>query len=261
MGAWSLRWGAPVLRIPRSRWGRILSIRKAVAEAGADLSTFSTVPWAAGVGAWLRAPRRLGSYDKSADKRIVGRTNLIILFFGIFGCVALSLMMSHVVGIKDKKDVHPAVFELEGLFGDDLKRRSQLSIEKQAEGEVAVLTIYPKEMGASARLARMIGRHLLRFRGADLKFDALEVVARDASEDAPLPDKSFPIKVPRGFGSLRNRMLPMRGAPNRPASPRGPAQQRPRSVGATPPKANDPAKPSGQATPARPGKAPRPRNP
>jgi hypothetical protein len=134
----------------------------------------------------------------------VGRTNLVILGFGIFACVALSLMMGHVVTIKDKDAVHPALFELHNVFGDQVQRRPTLEIVERGQRKVAVLTVDPVEDRTADRLARVMGRYLVRFRGADFQFDAMEVNmrAKDGS------DITYPIRVPGGMSSLDRRIAP-----------------------------------------------------
>ena len=131
----------------------------------------------------------------------MGRTNLIILCFGIFACVALSLMMGHAVKLKDKTDVHPAIFELHKIFGDDLKRRPILEIEDRDERKVAVLTIDPRRIESSGRLSPAVGRYFLRLRGPDLRFDELQVVARDKNGKKTV----YPIRVTSGMNLLNRR--------------------------------------------------------
>ena len=133
----------------------------------------------------------------------MGRTNLVILCFGIFACVALSLMMGHVVKMKDKRDVHPAIFELHRVFGEQLERRPVLDIEMRGNRKVAVLFVVPKETVAGSRLARILGRYLVHFRGPEFQFDAMEVVMK--SEDGS--DVTHPVRVPGGMDVVDRRVV------------------------------------------------------
>ena len=92
-------------------------------------------------------------------------------------------MMGHVVKVKDKRDVHPAIFEMDAVFGEQLARRPILDVETRGNRRVAVLFVTPKEDEAGSRLARVLGRYLVHFRGPEFQFDAMEVVmkAKDGS--------------------------------------------------------------------------------
>jgi hypothetical protein len=177
-----------------------------------------------------------GSRD---DTVVVGRTNLIILCLGFFACVSLSLMMKHVVQVEDKERVHPAVMELQALFAEQMKGSPTLVVTQRGGRAVAVLTVTPSVLVSPDRVPRLaltLGRYVSRFRGEDLMFDALVVVAKSTTGG---PDRT--IEIPqRTRKSLRTgfrsrRKLPAKAPTKAPAKALPTVQPKP-SVQPKPPK-------------------------
>ena len=150
---------------------------------------------------------------------------MIILCFGFGACIALSLMMKHVVQVKAKKDVHPALADLHLMFDIQLQRRPKLAIEERDGRRVAILTMNPSEVVGPdnvPRLAQTVGRYLSQCRDEELQFEALVVVAKSTTGGE---DRRFDIPVLRN-GGLRTgwrggakRKQPKPGAARKPSVP------------------------------------------
>ena len=139
--------------------------------------------------------------------------------------------MKHVVLVKDRKDVHPAVAELHTVFNVQLRKRPKLAIEKCSGRTVAILTMTPSDVVGPdnvRRLARTVGRYLSQCRDRKLRFDALVVVAKSTTGGV---DRSFNIPVLRsgafqtGWQSGTKKTEPKPSAGRKPSVPVKPGAQ------------------------------------
>lgn len=114
-----------------------------------------------------------------ADRVLVGRSNLIILGMGIAACVVLSLMMQHMLKVKQDADIPPIVTELMETFGTRFAEGAEFKIRDGERGKVGEVTIYPLMSTSRRRLVRSVGTYVWRNLEDRAAIDALIVACDD----------------------------------------------------------------------------------
>jgi len=131
---------------------------------------------------------------------------MMILGFGLFACVALSLLMKQAFTLNEDKQVPPVVRELTEIFGDRLKKPPEFEVRAKAGAsagrKVGVLTIEPKLAIAGRDLALNLGRYVWGMPSEDLDFEILEVVVLRGQAGG---DQVF--RIPRSPSAFRAQRL------------------------------------------------------
>ncbi|MEZ5963906.1 MAG: hypothetical protein R3F56_08690 [Planctomycetota bacterium] len=158
------------------------------------------------------------------------RTPLTIFALGLGACLALGLMMQHLLRVSQERNPAPVLVEVNRIFGPRLDCDARMKTARRPDGKVVELTIRPLLTGVARDLAREIGGFVWRS-NQDPELSGVEILCED-----PL-------------GALGERILI-----ERPSSLRTPAHTGPGSAGRATEAPTPPA--GGAARPAEPTPAP-----
>ncbi len=187
----------------------------------------------------------------------MGRTNLVILGIGIGACVILSLMMQHVLKVKQDRDVPAIVGELMQAFGQHFSKSAEFTIRHEDVGPVGEVVVYPLMSASRRRLARKVGHYAWRNLGDDYEVVALVVVCDDGFDKrsrylVPSPrDVGRSMRELREGERVRHQESTNRLGPRRAGAKTGKAR-RTRPEGLAKPKAPPATDPKAAAEPATP---------
>ena len=118
-----------------------------------------------------------------ADRRDVGRTNQLLLFFGLGACLALSLMMHHLVEVKKDNSIEPIVSEITKFFGKRLTEPSRYRVTRQNGQKVGFVMIFPMLGIDEVGLVQDVGGLVWRQNGPRQRLAALMIVADTGFDD------------------------------------------------------------------------------
>ena len=124
---------------------------------------------------WSRGP-------PATDEQDVGRTNWIILCFGFGACLALSLMMQHLLDVQVKEKRPRIAVEIDSTFGSRLSSEAQFDMRQVGSRSVAEIRLQPLAGLAMRRLAFDVGLYAWRRldgKERDPQVEALVVVLDD----------------------------------------------------------------------------------
>ena len=176
------------------------------------------------------------------------RTPLTIFAFGTGACLALGLMMQHLLRVSQERNQPPIVAEVNRVYGARLDGEAKLRLLRRQEGTLAELSISPLVVGMTGDLAREIGQFV--WRGSpDSTLISVTVVCEDPLGAGA---QRFVIERPFMAGSMHGASLrpthqtklptgaagkasATNGVVTRPAVPSGPAMPPPAGSGALPP--------------------------
>ncbi len=176
------------------------------------------------------------------------RTPLTIFAFGTGACLALGLMMQHLLRVSQERNQPPIVAEVNRIYGARLDGEAKLRLLRRQEGTLAELSISPLIVGMTGELAREIGHFVWRG-NQDHTLIGITVVCEDPLGAGP---QRFVIERPF-----------MAGSTPAVASPRPPLHHRPPAGAAGKASAinsvvTPPPVPARPATPAPAGSGPLP---
>jgi hypothetical protein len=168
---------------------------------------------------------------------------MTIFALGVGGCLALGLMMQHLLRVSQERNQPAIVREVNRVFGARIDGEARLRYLRRQEGAIAQLTISPLLVGSSRELARDVGQFV--WRGShDSTLLAVEVICEDplgAGSQRYTVDRPFMPGASAGSASAR------------PAPPKPVAPATSSGAPATPaPGAPTPAPPRTESAPPRP---------
>lgn len=149
------------------------------------------------------------------------RTPLTIFALGLGACLALGLMMQHLLRVSQERNQPPVLVEVNRLYGARLDADARLKWLRYADGKVAELTIRPLVTGVGRDLAHEIGAFVWRA-AAEPGLAGVVVVCEDPLGGGgdrfaiPAPatirpaQPSHPAAAPRG---TRTQLAPEKGTP------------------------------------------------
>ena len=149
-----------------------------------------------------------------SDTHGVGRSNYMILGMGVAACLALALMMQHMLKVKQTHDIPPVVSELTQMFGSRFSKSCEFRVVERPGGKLGEVTVFPLMSSSRTRIARTVGDYVWR-RFEDAEFDAIIVVCDDGLGRRNRYFVPSPKKIGRRMRELREGELVL----NTPASP------------------------------------------
>lgn len=87
---------------------------------------------------------------------------MTIFAFGTGACLALGLMMQHLLRVSQERNQPPIVLEVNRIYGARLDGEAKLRLLWRQEGTLAELSISPLVVGMTGDLAREIGQFVWR---------------------------------------------------------------------------------------------------
>lgn len=98
----------------------------------------------------------------SGDEERTVRTPLTIFALGLGCCLAMGLLMQHLVRVSQERNQPPVLNEVNRMFGPRLDCPAKLKYVRRSHGKLAELVIRPIVTGAARDLAREIGAFVWR---------------------------------------------------------------------------------------------------
>lgn len=112
------------------------------------------------------------------------RTPLTILALGLGACLALGLMMQHLLRVSKERNQPPVVREINRVYGARMDGEARMRFVRRPDAVVAEITFTPLVVGGARDLAREIGQFVWR-NVEDPSFAKVVVVCADPLGGAP----------------------------------------------------------------------------
>lgn len=144
------------------------------------------------------------SHCPQLDENESVRSPSTILALGLGACLALGLMMQHLVRVSKERNDSPVLREINRVYRSRLDGDAMMRLLQRPDGTVAELTITPLMAGRNRELAREIGHFVWRAT-QDRPLLGVEVVCDDPLGSSPqrfvvdrpfLPEPSAPPRSP-----------------------------------------------------------------